>query len=333
MIKIAVDAMGGDNAPVEIIKGVNLAIEKYNDIEIHLFGDELEIKKYLTDSPRVKVFHAPEFLDMGVEDPIKALRQNPNYSMFQTIKHVKDGNADAIVTAGPTQGAVVGGTLILRRIKGMKRVAIAPFVPDFSGRTRILLDSGANVEFRPEHLLDFAVVASVISKTYFNVENPKVGLVNIGVEPGKGRQEDIDAYELLKNSQLINFHGNVEPKEMMSTDVDVLVTDGFTGNILMKSYEGAVKAFSDAIKTEVKQSLRAKLGGLLMMKAFKNIKGKANPDVVGGAILVGVEGILIKAHGSSNAFAFSNAIRQARQLAKGDIMSQIRVAIGELHNE
>jgi len=333
VIRLAVDAMGGDHAPVEMVKGVNLAIEKYDDIEIHLFGDENEINKYLTPSPRVKVIHTPYVLDMGVEDPIKELRTNPEYSMFKAIKHVKDGNADAIVTSGPTQGAVVGGTLILRRIKGMKRVAICPFIPDFTGRTRILLDSGANVEFRPEHLLDFAVVASIISKSYFKVDNPKVGLVNIGAEASKGRAEDVEAYELLKNNSQINFIGNVEPKEMMSTDVDVLVTDGFTGNILMKSYEGAVKAFSEAIKEEVYSSLRAKIGGLFMKKAFKNIKSKANPDIVGGAIIVGIEGVLVKAHGSSNAFAFSNGIRLARELAKENIMSQIRVAIEALHNE
>ena len=333
MIRLAVDAMGGDNAPIEIVKGVNLAIEKFDDIEIHLFGDENEINKYLTPSPRVKIFHTSDVLDMGVEDPIKELRSNPEYSMFKAIKHVKDGNADAVVTSGPTQGAVVGGTLILRRIKGMKRVAICPFIPDFEGRTRILLDSGANVEFRPEHLLDFAVVASIISKSYFKIENPKVGLVNIGAEPGKGRAEDIEAYELLKNNPQINFYGNVEPKEMLTSDVDVLVTDGFTGNILMKSYEGAVKAFSDAIKKEVYSSFRAKMGGLLMKNAFKNIKSKANPDVVGGAIIVGIEGILVKAHGSSNAFAFSNGIRLARELAKEDIMSKVRVALEALHNE
>ena len=176
-------------------------------------------------------------------------------------------------------------------------------------------------------------MASIISKSYFKVDNPKVGLVNIGAEASKGRAEDIEAYELLKNNSQINFIGNVEPKEMMSTDVDVLVTDGFTGNILMKSYEGAVKAFSEAIKEEVYSSLRAKIGGLLMKKAFKNIKSKANPDVVGGAIIVGIEGVLVKAHGSSNAFAFSNGIRLARELAKEDIMSQIRVAIEALHNE
>ncbi|MGI6781255.1 MAG: phosphate acyltransferase PlsX [Acholeplasmataceae bacterium] len=333
MIRLAIDAMGGDNAPIEMIQGVNLAIKKYDDIEIHLFGDENIIREYLVETPRVKVYHAPEYLDMGVEDPIKALRQNPNYSMFQAIKHVKEGNADAVVTAGPTQGAVVGGTLILRRLKGMKRVAIAPFIPDFEGRTRILLDSGANVEFRAEHLLDFAVVASIISKSYFKVDNPVVGLVNIGAEPGKGRVEDIEAYELLNNNPSINFYGNVEPKELLSTDVDVIVTDGFTGNILMKSYEGAVKAFSNALKKEIYSSTRAKLGGLLLKKAFKNIKSNANPDVVGGAIIIGVDGILVKAHGSSNAFAFSNGIRLGRELAKEDIMSKIRIAVEELHNE
>lgn len=332
MIRIAIDAMGGDFAPEQIIKGVNIAINQIDDIEIHLFGDETEILKYLEPSPRVKIFHYPEFLDMGVEDPIKAYRTNPNYSLFQAMKQVKEGHADAVVSAGPTQGLVVGGHLVLRRIKGMKRVAIAPFIPDFNGRTRILLDSGANVEFRPEHLLDFAVVGSIISKSYFNIEKPVVGLINIGSEPGKGRAEDLEAYELLKNNHNINFYGNVEAKEMLAANVDVLVTDGFTGNVLMKSYEGAVKSFGDAIKDQIKNSFRAKLGGLMMKKAFRQIKSNTNPDVVGGAILVGIDGILIKAHGSSNAFAFSNAIQQARRLAKEDIINKIKVAIEELHH-
>ena len=333
MIKIAVDAMGGDFAPEQIVKGVNIAIEKHDDLEIKLFGDEKEIKKHLKPSSRVSIHHTDYFLDMGVEDPIKAYRTNQNYSLFLAMKSVKEKETHAIVSAGPTQGLVVGGHFVLRRIKGMKRVAIAPFIPDFNGRTRILLDSGANVEFRPEHILDFAIVASIIAKAYLNIDKPVVGLVNIGSEKGKGRQEDIEAFELLSNNKYVNFYGNIEPKEVLSADVDILVTDGFTGNILMKSYEGAIKAFGDGIKIQVHNSLRAKIGALFMKKAFKNIKENTNPDKVGGAILVGVDGILIKAHGSSNDYAFYNAIRQARLMAKEDIISKIKEAIEDTHKD
>ena len=331
MIKIAIDAMGGDFAPEQIIKGVNLAIEKHDDIELVLYGDEELIKKHLIKNSRVSIVHTTDFLDMGVEDPVKEFRTNPNHSLFLAMRSVKEGETDAIVSAGPTQGLVVGGHFILRRIKGMKRVAIAPFIPDFNGRQRILLDSGANVEFKPEHLLDFAIVASIIAKSYLNIEEPKVGLVNIGSEKGKGRADDLLAYDLMAENKLINFIGNVEPKEMLFTDCDVLVTDGFTGNVLMKSYEGATNAFSTAIRKEVDNSVKVKMGALLMKSAFNNIKENTNADKVGGAIIVGVDGILIKAHGSSNHFAFYNAIRQARSMAKADIITKIKKAIEETH--
>ena len=331
MIKIAIDAMGGDFAPLEIIKGVNLAVEKHDDIELVLFGNEEEINKHLVKNSRVSIVHTEHFLDMGLEDPIKEFRTNPNHSMFMAMKVVKDGEADAVVSAGPTQALVVGGHFILRRIKGMKRVAIAPFIPDFEGRQRILLDSGANVDFKPEHLLDFAIVASIVAKSYLGIENPKVGLVNIGSEPGKGRAEDLEAYKLMKESPLVNFIGNIEPKEILSCDVDVLVTDGFTGNILMKSYEGAISAFSKAIRSGVDKSFKAKVGGLLMKGVFSNLKENTNAEKVGGAILVGVNGVLIKAHGSSNGYAFYNAIRQAKLLANANIIEKITEAIEETH--
>lgn len=333
MIKIAVDAMGGDFAPKQIVEGVNLAIKEHQDIEIILFGQEPQIRKYLIDNSRVTIVHSEDFLEMGVQDPIKEYRTNPNHSLFLAMKAVKEEKAQAIVSAGPTQALVVGGHFVLRRIKGMKRVAIAPFIPDFQGRTRILLDSGANVDFRPEHLLDFAIVASIIAKSYLNIDKPKVGLVNIGSEEGKGREADVEAFNLLKENKYVNFSGNVEPKEALTADVDVLVTDGFTGNIVMKSYEGAVKAFTDAIKEHVKKSFKAKMGGLLMKGVFSDIKENMNPDKVGGAIVVGVNGILIKAHGSSNALAFSNAIRQARSMAKEDIINKIVSAIEDTHKD
>ena len=289
------------------------------------------IKKHLKENSRVNIVHTTDFLDMGVEDPVKEFRTNPNHSLFLAMRSVKEGETDAIVSAGPTQGLVVGGHFILRRIRGMKRVAIAPFIPDFNGRQRILLDSGANVEFKPEHLLDIAIVASIIAKSYLNIEEPKVGLINIGSEKGKGRADDLLAYDLMAENKLINFIGNVEPKEMLFTDCDVLVTDGFTGNVLMKSYEGAIKAFSTAIKTEVENSFKVKMGALLMKSAFNNIKENTNAEKVGGAILVGVDGILIKAHGSSNDFAFYNAIRQARSMAKADIITKIKKSLLRKH--
>ncbi|HHW79331.1 MAG TPA: phosphate acyltransferase PlsX [Acholeplasmataceae bacterium] len=320
MIKIAVDGMGGDFAPEPIVKGSIEAVKKFDNIEITIFGDESKINSFLEPHERIKVIHTDKFLEMGVDDPIKAYRRNKDASMFMAMKYVSDGHADAVVTAGPTQAVVVGGHFALKRMPQMRRVAIAPIIPSYDKRGKILLDSGANVDLRAEHLVDLGIYASVVAKEVLKRNNPKLGLVNIGSEPGKGRELDIETFDLLEANEDVNFIGNVEPKEVFTTEADILLTDGFTGNILMKSLEGAATGLGMILKDEIKSSLRSKIGALFMKKSLKNFKKSMDASEVGGALVIGLNHVLIKAHGNSNTFAFYNAIRQAKDMVEKDVI-------------
>ena len=320
MIRIAVDGMGGDHAPEPIVKGVFMALDRFDDIHITLYGDETKMAPFLKPHDRLSVVHTTEYLDMGEKDPIGVYRTNKKVSMFMALKAVKDGEADAVVSAGPTQALVVGGHFIVRRMPSMRRVAIAPIIPSYDGRGRILLDSGANVDIRPEHLHEFAVYASVVAKHVLKRENPSVALINIGTEEGKGRELDKETYALLKGSKDINFFGNLEPKEVFMTEADILLSDGFTGNIVMKTMEGAAKGLGAVLKREITSSLSGKIGALFMRKSLKRFKRSLDASEIGGALLMGLAGVVIKAHGSSNDYAFMNGIRQAREMVASDVI-------------
>ncbi len=321
MIRIAVDGMGGDYAPKEIVQGTLLALKKFEDVEITIFGDESKMAPYLEAHPRLKVVHTPYFLDMGEKDPIKQYRTNKEASMFLAMKAVKDNEADAIVSSGPTQALVVAGHFIVKRMPLMRRVAIAPIVPSYDGRGRILLDSGANVELRPEHLHDFAVYASVMAEKLLKRENPQVALINIGTEEGKGRELDKETFKLLKESDVVNFYGNLEPKEIFTSEADIFLSDGFTANIVMKSMEGTAKGLGMVLKREIKASFLSKIGALFMKKTLTKFKKSLDASEIGGALLMGLNGIVIKAHGSSDAYAFFNGIRQAKEMVEADIIN------------
>lgn len=321
MIKIAVDGMGGDFAPEQIVKGTLLALEKFADIKINIYGDQEKMAPFLKQHDRLEVIHTPYFLDMGEKDPIKQYRTNKEASMFLALKAVKDGVCDAIVSAGPTQALVVGGHFIVKRMKSMKRVAIAPIVPSYDGRGRILCDSGANVELRAEHLHDFAVYASVMAEKLLNRKNPQVALLNIGSEEGKGRELDKETFKLLKDSDAVNFYGNLEPKEIYTSEADIFLSDGFTSNIVMKSMEGTAKGLGMVLKREIKSSISAKIGALFMRKALSNFKKSLDASEIGGALLMGLNGIVIKAHGSSSDYAFYNGIRQAKEMVEADVIN------------
>lgn len=321
MIKLAIDIMGGDFAPVEMVKGVNLAIKEYSDIELTLFGDEVEINKYLIPNERVKVIHAPKKLDMGEKDPIATIRKNPDLSMAMAFAAVRDKLCDGAVTAGPTQGAIVASHLIVKRIRGMKRVALAPALPYFDGKSRLLLDVGANTDIRAEHMEQHAEFATIYVRETMGIKEPLVGLLNIGTEPGKGRELEKEVFNLLLKNNNIKFYGNVEPKELLSTECDILLSDGFSGNMVMKSMEGTAKAMGKALKEEISKTLGGKIGYLFMKKNLKNFKNRLNPDLIGGAMIFGVDGVIVKAHGSSSAYAFSRAIHQARLSVKGNVIN------------
>lgn len=324
MVKLAIDIMGGDHAPIEIIKGVNIAVKEYPDIHLTLFGDEKIIKEYLIDSDRVEIVNAPGRMDMGEKDPINTVRRNKELSLVQAFQSVADKKCDGVVTAGPTQGVIAGAHIIVRRIKGMKRVALAPVLPKFKGKNRMLLDVGANTDVRPEHIQQHAQIASIYIRETQGVKTPLVGLVNNGTEPGKGRELEQEVFKLLEQDDSINFYGNVEMKEILTTECDILITDGFSGNLVMKTMEGTAKAMGDALKEEISRTLMGKIGYLFMKKNLRNFKERLNPDSIGGAVLFGADGIIVKAHGSSNGYAFSRAIYQARQAVKGQVVQLMK---------
>ena len=329
MIRLAVDGMGGDYAPEPIVKGTLLALEKYDNIEITLFGDEEKMAPFLKQHPRLHVVHTPHYLEMGEKDPIKQYRQNKELSMFMAMQHVKDGFSDAVISAGPTQALVVGGHFIIRRMPQMKRVAIAPIIPSYDQRGRILLDSGANVDFKPEHLVDFAVYASIMAEKVLKRDKPKVALINIGTEDGKGREEDKETFKLLKENPHINFYGNLEPKEIFTTEADILLSDGFTANIVMKTMEGTAKGLGQVLKREIKSSIFATIGALFMRNGLKRFKKSLDASEIGGALLMGFNAVVIKAQGASKTYGFFNGIRQAKEMVEANVIGLVTEALNQ----
>lgn len=327
MIKLAIDAMGGDYAPDITVKGAMQAIKEFPDLELVLYGDRERIMPLLTDSTRITVQQAPRQIQMGEKDPITEIRNNRDTSMVTAFEAVKNREVSGVVTAGPTQGAIVAAHLIIRRIKGMKRVALCPNIPTLKEGGAIMLDVGANIEIRPEHIVQYAEFAHIYSQAVRGIENPTCALLNIGTEPGKGRELEKETYQLLSENKLLNFKGNIEPKELLTSDIDIIITDGFTGNIAMKTFEGAAKAFGLALKDEIQKTFAGKLGYLFMRKNLSNFKQRFSADEIGGAAIFGVDGVVIKAHGSSSAYAFKNAIRQARLAVLGDVVNKMKERI------
>ncbi len=323
MIRIAVDGNGGDFGLETTVLGSMMAVKKFPNLEITIFGDEEKIKELLTDSTRITVVHTKDTISMGEKDPVRAIRHQKDASLCLAMKACKNGEADACVTSGPTQCVVVGAHLLVRRLPQMERVALCPFVPNMDGHPRLLLDVGANVELRKEHLGSLAIFASVVSKEVLGVKNPKVGLLNIGSEPGKGREIDKEAYYYLQDLEGINFYGNVEPTEMINCPADVVVTDGFTGNVCLKSIEGTAKGMGKMLTEEIKSSFGGKIGYLFMRKNLKRFKERMSTKKVGGAMLFGLSKIVVKAHGNSDPESYFNAIRLAKEMVENDIINKV----------
>lgn len=333
MFKIALDGMGGDFGPEVTIKGAMEAIKTYNDLELYIYGDIQTMTPYLTNEERITLIQADSVIDMGETDPIRAIRNQRDSSMVLALRGVKEGQTQALVSAGPTQALIVGGHLIIKRMKHMHRVALAPIIPSLDKRGRILLDVGANVELRALHILELSLFASVVAKGYLERENPKVGLINIGTEAGKGREVDKEAYDLLKASPHFSFVGNVEAKDILTSDCDILITDGFTGNIVLKTMEGTAKAMGEMLKEEIAASIGGKLGYLLMKKNLKRFSKRLDASEIGGAMIFGLNAPVIKAHGSSNSKAIFNAIRQARTFVKNDVINTSLQLLESIHIE
>lgn len=326
-MRIVIDAMGGDNAPAALVKGALQARNEYG-IDITLVGDREKIidvlKSENTDESQFKIVNTTEVIDNN-ESPTMAIRRKKDSSMVVGMKLVKEGKGDAFISAGSTGAILAGGIFVVGRIKGIDRPALAPIVPGKKGPF-MLIDVGANAECKTHNLLQFAVMGDIYSKKVLGKDNPKIGLVNIGSEEEKGTEFTKETYNLLKESNL-NFIGNIEGREISEGEVDVVVTDGFTGNVILKVFEGVTQTIFDVLKSEIMSSTRTKLGGVLLKPVFRSFKKKYDYTEHGGAILLGLNGAVIKAHGSSNPKAVKNAIRQAIQCVKGGVVEEIRQEI------
>ena len=333
MIKIGVDANGGDFGVEATVPGSMLAIQNFKDIEIVLYGDEEKIKPLLTNSERISIVHTKVTMDMGEHNPVHAVRTMKDSSLDMVMYACKRKEVDCVVTSGPTQCVIMASHLIVRRLPQMDRVALCPIIPNYDHKARLILDVGANVELKPSHLGQFAIFASVAAKNVLGIKNPTVGLLNIGSEPGKGREFENEAYDYLSNLKDIDFKGNVEPNQIIDCPTDIVVTDGFTGNIAIKTLEGTAKTMGRMLKDEIKASTGGKLGYLFMRKNIKRFAKRMDTKEVGGAMIFGVSAPVVKAHGNSDAYAFSSAIRQARLMVESNLIETVVKALPEKEKE
>lgn len=328
-MKIALDAMGGDNAPLETIKGAVAALEEVSELELVLVGKkeviEAELSKYKYNKEKIEIVDAREIIEM-TDEPVVAVKSKKDSSMNRTLELVKDGTVNASVSAGNTGALITASQLKLKRIKGVLRPAIATMFPNKKGHM-LMLDVGATADCKPEFLNQYAMMGSKYMEILVGKKNSKVGLLNIGTEEGKGNEVTREAYNLLKENKSINFVGNVESTEVINGNIDVVVTDGFTGNMVLKTAEGIGKFILDVIKTEVSKSFIYKLGALLLMPALKVVKSKMDSSEYGGAIFLGLNGISIKAHGNSDAVAIKNAIKVAEKFAKLNFVEEMKKVI------
>ncbi|MBP3755324.1 MAG: phosphate acyltransferase PlsX [Lachnospiraceae bacterium] len=325
-VNIAVDAMGGDNAPAEIVKGAVLSLEKAKNLKVTLVGREddvrAELSKYTYDPDRIEVIHASEVIEMA-EPPVMAVRNKKDSSLVKCMYLVKEGKCDALVTAGSTGAFLVGGQIIVGRIKGVERPPLAPFIPTVNGRC-LLLDCGANVDARPSQLVQFAKIGSAYAKKACGIDNPRVGIVNIGAEEEKGNALVKEAFPLLKATPEINFIGSVEARDIPYGAADVVVCEAFVGNVILKMYEGVGTALLKSMKEAFMSTTRSKIGAALAKPALKKTLKAYDVNQYGGAPLLGCNGLLVKTHGSSKAVSITNSILQCKTFADQNINDDIR---------
>ncbi len=325
-VVVAVDAMGGDNAPVEIVKGAVEALGKDEKIHIKLVGLEDKVKeelaKYDYDKNRMEVVHASEIIET-CEPPVKAVMKKKDSSLVVAMRMVKQGEADAVVSAGSSGAILVGGQTIVGRIKGIERAPLAPLIPTAKGNV-LLIDAGANMDAKPSYLVQFAKMGSIYMEHVVGVKNPKVGIVNVGAEEEKGNALVKETFPMLKACTDINFVGSVEARDIPNGDVDVIVCDAFVGNVILKLYEGLGMTLISKVKGGMMETLRSKIGALLVKPALKKtLKGFMSNDQ-GGAPLLGLNGLVVKAHGNSNATEICNSILQCLMFREQKINEKIK---------
>ena len=327
LIRIAVDAMGGDFAPEEIVLGAVAGAREYG-CELFLVGDETRVREVLKkeagwEQLPIHIVHASETIDMH-DQPGTAIRRKKDASVVVATRLVKEKKCDVVIAAGPTGAAAAAALLILGRITGIERAFIATTLPNLKGET-VLLDAGANVDSKPSQLVQTAIMGSIYAEYVLGIVQPKVGLLNIGEEPGKGNEQTLATYPLLSELKTINFIGNVEGRDITAGTVDVVVCDGFVGNIVLKNCEGLAKALMQLIKEAIEQGgVLAKLGGWLIRPALRKLKKKLDYAEYGGAPLLGIAGGFMICHGSSKAKAIQSAVRTAKEFSERKVVEHIR---------
>lgn len=326
---VALDAMGGDNAPKEMIKGAVQALEKTDAVQVLLVGKEdvirAELAQYTYDKARIEVVNATEVIETA-EPPVNAIRRKKDSSIVVGMKLVKEGQADAFVSAGSSGAVLVGGQVIVGRIKGVERPPLAPLIPTEKG-VSLLVDCGANVDARPSHLVQFAKMGSIYMEHIMGVKNPKVAIVNIGAEEEKGNALVKETFPMLKECKDINFIGSIEAREIPHGQADVIVCEAFTGNVILKLYEGVASVLVSKIKGGMKQNLRGMIGGLLVKPVLKKTMKDFDASEYGGAPLLGLTGLVVKTHGSSKAKEVCNSILQCVTFKEEGINEKIKECI------
>ena len=325
-VRIAVDAMGGDYAPAEPVRGAIEAANEEERIEVIFTGDEAAVKSELEKlqypKDRVRIVGTTEVIETG-EPPVKAIQSKKDSSLVVGLQLVHKGEADAFVSSGSTGAVLVGGQAIVKKIRGIQRAPLAPLIPTQKGAS-LLIDCGASVDARPQHLVQFAVIGSIYMKEIMGVERPRVGLINIGVEEEKGNALCKETYPLLKACKDIHFIGNVEARDVPAGAADVYVTEAFVGNVVIKTFEGVGSVLLSEMKSAMMSSARSKIGGLLVKPALKETLKKFDSSNYGGAPLLGLKGLVMKTHGSSKAKEFRNTLLQVLQFQENDVNGKIR---------
>jgi phosphate acyltransferase len=325
-MKLAIDAMGGDNAPEAVVEGTLKALESMPDLEVTLVGDETKLIPLVKSHSRVTILHTLEKI-LATDEPVRAVRKKKEASMVLAINEVKEGRCEAVISAGNTGALMTAGLFGVGRIKGIDRPALAPIMPTVKqGKGFLFLDVGSNMDAKPEHLLDYAIMGSIYSEKVVGLEKPRVGLLNVGEEPGKGNDLSKKAFELLKEAP-IHFVGNIESRDLLQDVADVVVCDGFSGNLVLKSIEGSALSFFSIIKEQLTSSLFTKAIAALLYPKLRGIKAMMDYSGYGGACLFGLAAPVIKAHGSSNAQGFETTIKQANSLVSNNVVQLIEETV------
>lgn len=330
-MRIAIDAMGGDHAPHSIVEGALKAAAHRPDVEIVLVGPTEKIKPLLSSQPEnISIRHTEDVIAAD-EEPVRAVRRKKDSSMVVACSMVRDGTADAVICAGNTGAFMTAGLLITGRIPEVERPALAPIIPNLTGKGTLLLDAGANMDAKPEHLLHYALMGSIYAEQVMQISKPRVGLLNVGTEENKGNELTKETFHLLKEQKNIHFIGNIEARDILFGICDVTVCDGFSGNILLKSLEGMAEALFKLLREEFTRDLASKLAAAVLKPRLRHLKEKLDYSEYGGAPLLGLKGACIKAHGSSNVRAIENAIYQAIRFVEHGVNEKIsrEIKIGE----